>query len=261
MHVSLTALGKALALVDDLAETDDPADFGARALPGLDRLIRCDSLSYSEIGPAPGQVVTCAHPAELVTSASLAAFAAHVHEHPLVRYHRATGDGSPVKISDFLSQDRFHRLGLYAEFFRHRPVEHQLAVSLPSPDTRVTGIALNRGRGDFTEADRDLMAVLRAPLMTALARAQSRQRARRALALIADGQQADLTGREQQILELVVQGRTNGAIAHALQVSPRTVAKHLEHIYRKLGVSSRAAAAYRATAPPAGMRPARPDPG
>ena len=135
MHVSLSALEKALRLVDDLAETDDPADFGERALPGLDRLIPCDSLSYNEIGPAPGRVVTCSHPAGLVTPVTLAVFAAYMHEHPLVTHHRATGDGSPVKISDFLSRERFHRLGLYAEFFRHLPVEHQLAVSLPSPDT------------------------------------------------------------------------------------------------------------------------------
>ena len=63
VHVSLSALEKALRLVDDLAETEDPADFGERALPGLGLLVRCDSLSYNEIGPAPGRVVTCACPA------------------------------------------------------------------------------------------------------------------------------------------------------------------------------------------------------
>ena len=84
MHVSLSALEKALRLVDDMAETDDPADFGERALPGLDRLIRCDSLTYNEIGPSPGRVVTCSYPADLVTPATLAVFAAYVHEHPLV---------------------------------------------------------------------------------------------------------------------------------------------------------------------------------
>ena len=194
-------------------------------------------------------MVTCSHPAGLVTPVTLAVFAAHVHEHPLVTHYRATGDGSPVKISDFLSRERFHRLGLYAEFFRHLPVEHQLAVSLPSPDTRVVGIALNRSSGDFTEADRDLIGVLRAPLTTALARAEGRRRARRALTVSAGSQRADLTGRELQILELVALGRTNSSIARTLEVSPRTVAKHLEHIYRKLDVTSRAAAVYRAADP------------
>ncbi len=53
---------------------------------------------------------------------------------------------------------------------------------------------------------------------------------------------AGLTGREIRVLELVAAGRTNQAIAHALGVSPRTVAKHLEHAYRKLDVPNRAAA-------------------
>jgi DNA-binding CsgD family transcriptional regulator len=51
-----------------------------------------------------------------------------------------------------------------------------------------------------------------------------------------------LTQRERQILELVAAGRTDAAIGHLLGCSPRTVGKHLEHAYRKLGVSSRAAA-------------------
>ena len=48
-----------------------------------------------------------------------------------------------------------------------------------------------------------------------------------------------LTAREREVLLLVAEGRTNQAIGHALQVSPRTVAKHLEHAYRKLDVSCR----------------------
>lgn len=48
-----------------------------------------------------------------------------------------------------------------------------------------------------------------------------------------------LTAREREVLELVAEGRTNQAIGHALALSPRTVAKHLEHSYRKLDVSCR----------------------
>lgn len=55
----------------------------------------------------------------------------------------------------------------------------------------------------------------------------------------------DLTDREMIILARVADGATNAAIARGLGMSPRTVAKHLEHAYRKLGVSSRAAAVSR----------------
>lgn len=249
MYVSLETLRRAVELVDSLAGLDDPAGFAAIALPGLAALVDCDVLTYNEIGPARGQTRYADYPPGALDSATQPVFAAHVHEHPLVNHYRATGSGEPVMISDFLSQQRFHRLGLYAEFFRGIPVEHQVAVSLPGPGQQVIGIALSRARRDFSEEDRALLSVLRAPLMAALLRARRRQHAAQALTVMACSRHTDLTERETQILQLVADGRTNAAIAHALQVSPRTVAKHLEHIYRKLGVSSRAAAVSRITMP------------
>jgi DNA-binding CsgD family transcriptional regulator len=85
--------------------------------------------------------------------------------------------------------------------------------------------------------------------MTALERARQRQRAREGLATATSGALtglADLTDREIRILRLAALGRTNSAIAHALDISPRTVAKHLEHIYRKLDVTSRTSAVFAA---------------
>jgi len=52
-----------------------------------------------------------------------------------------------------------------------------------------------------------------------------------------------LTTRERQVLEQVAAGRGNAAIALVLGMAPATVAKHLEHAYRKLGVQNRTAAA------------------
>jgi DNA-binding CsgD family transcriptional regulator len=247
MHVSLSALQSALRFVEDLADTDDPADLGRRALPGLDRLVRSDVLTYNELGPGAGQVSYYAYPEDVVFSPdSMAAFAAHMHENPLINHMQRTGDGSPMMISDFLSQQHFHRLGVYTEFYRQVPVEHQIAVGLPPSGGRVVGIALNRGRSDFTEDDRDLLEVLRAPLVRATSRARSRHQAREALTGPDNSQLAGLTSRELQLLELVAMGRTNTAIARMLEISPRTVAHHLDNIYRKLDVSGRAAAVYRA---------------
>ena len=250
MYVSLETLQRAVSLVDSLAELDDPDDFAAIVLPGLTGLVGCDVATYNEIGPAPGQASYTDYPSGALDPATRAVFAAHVHEHPLVNHYRATGSGEPVMISDFLSLDRFHRLGIYAEFFRAISVEHQIAISLPGPDEQVIGVALSRGDRDFSGQDRALLRVLRAPLIAALVRARSRQQAGRALGAAASGGltgPARLTDRETAILRLVAAGRTNSAIAHELQLSPRTVAKHLEHAYRKLGVSSRAAAVSRMT--------------
>jgi DNA-binding CsgD family transcriptional regulator len=52
-----------------------------------------------------------------------------------------------------------------------------------------------------------------------------------------------LTARERQVLERVVLGKGNDAIALDLGIAPATVAKHLEHAYRKLGVPNRTVAA------------------
>ena len=91
-------------------------------------------------------------------------------------------------------------------------------------------------------------------IITALERATARDQARRALTAAAYSKRADLADRELRVLQLVTLGRTNGAMAHLLDVSPRTVAKHLLHIYRKLGVSGRAAAVYRVRALPESSR-------
>jgi DNA-binding NarL/FixJ family response regulator len=51
-----------------------------------------------------------------------------------------------------------------------------------------------------------------------------------------------LTEREIEVLRWVSCGKTNKDIGDILQLSPRTVNKHLEHIYIKLGVETRTAA-------------------
>lgn len=56
-----------------------------------------------------------------------------------------------------------------------------------------------------------------------------------------------LTQRESEVLHWVIQGKTNRDIGDILGMSPRTVNKHLEHVFDKLGVETRTAAATLAT--------------
>lgn len=57
-----------------------------------------------------------------------------------------------------------------------------------------------------------------------------------------------LTQREAEVLYWVAQGKTNRDVAEILGLSPKTVNKHLEHLFVKLGVETRSAATARALA-------------
>jgi DNA-binding CsgD family transcriptional regulator len=48
------------------------------------------------------------------------------------------------------------------------------------------------------------------------------------------------TGREREIVDLLMKGMTNRQIARALGMAEATVKKHLHHVFKKLGVHSRA---------------------
>jgi DNA-binding NarL/FixJ family response regulator len=61
---------------------------------------------------------------------------------------------------------------------------------------------------------------------------------------VGDGAGA-LSGREQEVAELVAAGRTNKEIAATLFLSPKTIENHMARIFGKLGVSSRAEVAAR----------------
>lgn len=56
-------------------------------------------------------------------------------------------------------------------------------------------------------------------------------------------ERASLTSREAEVLSWLSKGKTNRDIADILSISPRTVNKHLEHLFEKLGVETRSAAA------------------
>jgi CheY-like chemotaxis protein/DNA-binding CsgD family transcriptional regulator len=52
-----------------------------------------------------------------------------------------------------------------------------------------------------------------------------------------------ITGRAAEVLEWIAKGKTNREIAQILELSPRTVNKHLEQVFKKMGVENRTTAA------------------
>jgi DNA-binding CsgD family transcriptional regulator len=100
-----------------------------------------------------------------------------------------------------------------------------------SPPGHARFFELIRGAGrDFTDRDRALLALLRPHLAKLRARFDRRPC------------RPPLTEREADVLQLVALGLTNRQIAQRLFISPATVRTHLEHVFDKLDVRSRAAA-------------------
>ena len=57
------------------------------------------------------------------------------------------------------------------------------------------------------------------------------------------GRPRGLTEREVEVLRLIARGASNREVARRLVISPKTVGRHVENVYAKIDVSSRAAAA------------------
>jgi DNA-binding CsgD family transcriptional regulator len=115
---------------------------------------------------------------------------------------------------------------------------------------------LNRAGHDFTDAERDVLDVARTWLSAMYRNAIALDRAMRTIETLrrelADRSTGDLppeptllTAREREVLRWVGAGKSNVQIATILGTSPRTVQKHLEHVYVKLGVENRLAAVLR----------------
>jgi DNA-binding CsgD family transcriptional regulator len=168
---------------------------------------------------------------------------------PIGDYRGRTADLATIRMSDVIGRLRWHELPIYREYFGPGAIEHFLDLGLGAGRDGYRSIVLARERGepDFTERDRAVMESLRPHLRAREARAALR----RALvtAPLSIARSADpappLSTREREIVALAAEGKTNAEIAAELWVAPATVKKHLENVYLKLGVGSRAAAASR----------------
>jgi DNA-binding CsgD family transcriptional regulator len=96
---------------------------------------------------------------------------------------------------------------------------------------------IHQGGHDFTDEDLALARQLQ-PLLMLL----DRQAALSAQLTLGLTERFQLTSRQVAILSLLREGRSVPAIGARLCCSPRTVEKHVEHIYRKLGVRDRLSA-------------------
>jgi DNA-binding NarL/FixJ family response regulator len=160
-----------------------------------------------------------------------------LRRHPLIKWFAATGQTQAltikrVPLSVATADDR---AALCAQM---RPVglDEQLSVPYRVAPGGTHAFVLARTGEDFSDADVDLARRLQ-PLLALLDRQVAvLHRAAEGVAVV---RVAGLTGRELAVLQLLTEGYTATSIGFRLGASPRTIRKHLEHIYRKLAVRDR----------------------
>jgi DNA-binding CsgD family transcriptional regulator len=238
-----------LELIGDVYGLLDIEELRYGMLDSLHRVLPSDYVSLNDVGPTPDQVVAIMKPE---VPAMYGAWTEHAHENPLLRQHLATHDGRAYRFSDVISQAEFRELPLYREVYAPMGVEHQMAFTLPGSSDRVLAIALSRGERDYSDAERDFANAARPFLIQSYLNALAHHAARSSTFLGASAPSREalcatgLTLREAEVVRLVALGRSNNHVAAELGISDRTVGKHLEHSFRKLGVRDRSTAAARA---------------
>jgi DNA-binding CsgD family transcriptional regulator len=143
-------------------------------------------------------------------------------------------DERVLRLSDLLTRRQRTKLEYNDAVWRPHGIDDALRTWLPAPPGRARSIYLERSGTNYTDRERMLMQLLRPHLARMRLNAESRRRL---------DSSWSLTAREAEVLGLVARGKTNAEVASALYISPLTVRKHLEHIFEKLGVGNRTAAA------------------
>jgi DNA-binding CsgD family transcriptional regulator len=162
----------------------------------------------------------------------------HLQEHPLVRWYGTAGSIRPMTLGRVPTEVAEPRLVARAREVMSSPDLHQqLAVPLRMRGRSHSVLVLSRGGADFTEAQVQLAEQLQPLLMVLERTAQYSSRLGESTA-----NYFGLTHRESAVLDLLCAGMTVNAIARRLCCTPRTVEKHLEHVYRKMDVRDRLSA-------------------
>ena len=225
-----------VAAFDGIA--DDQRSFPASVLAVLCEEIDAIGGAWRRVDPSTGEQDLVLHgrpslPAHVVRRA------ARVLRHPDLRV-----GGGPRGLAPVTGQQAAGG----ASAWRRSPCCRALESLLDAPqvvhvglrDAPVAcGLAFARSGADFAPAALDLLAQVQ-PVLSAvdrcvarLGREQGRAPATEAAARLG------LTAREVEVLGLVAQGLTAGAVSRRLGCSPRTVHKHVSHLFEKLHVHDR----------------------
>ena len=234
----------------ELAEISDPDAFLQQCLEHLCALLDGDVAALNVLDPSSARAQVTNWPDRSLFRDVPEALSRVLPEHPVVQHFLRTRDPTPVRIGDVMPLREFRNTRTYAEVFAPVGTPHMLAFPVPAapvPDEApgLTGYSVSRSAQDFSDSHCDIASLLQ-PALIALHRRLLVQTEQRMRGQLAPAAAIGVTPREMAVLALLATGSSQAAIGHNLGISPRTVQKHLERLYVKLGVHDRLLAVERA---------------
>jgi DNA-binding CsgD family transcriptional regulator len=237
---------KILQAIEILGEDLEFASFPRRAVRALSAAVDVDFVSYNEVDRITGthRFLLQPDPAELDPgSFEYAAFVRRFGNHPVVAQRVAIASRDDPNLLQFVNRVRL--FGMVGNCCGQAELRLNLAMTIKSAASLRIGIALHRSIRDFDDRDAAILDALRPHIVTAY---RNSARSGGASPGSKTRDQAEpgapqLTPRESQVLYWVSMGKTNEEVSRIVGAKPMTIKKHLEHIYDKLGVPNRTAAA------------------
>ena len=219
------------------------ATAGVRALPSL---VACEIITLSVCDLRSGRRQVIGAPDCAIGVQDRACFDRFFAEHPLVRYHAFERGQGARRVSDSQSFASFRETALYNEYYRRIRIDHVVALPIEVDAGTLVSFVLNRSRRDFSDRDRAVLDLVRVNLAQMYRHARALEALRGSpVAALPDSMAATLTPRECDVLHWLRAGKTDRDIGTLLGCSHRTVQKHLQRVYTKLGVETRTAAVMR----------------
>ncbi|MEP6656219.1 MAG: LuxR C-terminal-related transcriptional regulator [Betaproteobacteria bacterium] len=252
----------AIELLHALIEaTPDRTRFARTGVEMLPTLVASDLTTLSVCHLDTGQREVIGHPGPALAAEDIAAFDRHFFEHPLVRFHTGHPGGGAHRLSDAMPARQFKRTALYNDYYRRIGIRNAVAVPLHVDPCLLVSFVLNRTGRDFTDDEMRNLEAVRHGLASLYRHMLLLERHARSQLRVANDERMSpdslpigrapapatqsLTRREREVLSWVSSGKSDAQIAAILGRSVRTVHKHLEHAYVKLGVENRTAAVMR----------------
>jgi DNA-binding CsgD family transcriptional regulator len=221
---------------------------------GVSRLTRPDLVAWTEIHQRSGELraLLSIEDDPERRKAAFGAYARHAHSHPFWQYDPAFYGERAIRESDIFTDEEFMALPMAQEVF------------LPSGAHRIMGVVIQHGdyllnlsahrvigQPAFSDEERDRLEAYRAHVMRAYRQAQQRSVDKLSSTDRLHYAFPELTQRQVEVAVCLAQGKSNDAIAAAMNISLDTVKAHLKAIFVKIGTDSRLAlAALAHTVPP-----------